>query len=207
MSRVEKATWYKWTREEFRTGQTICHVVVVFFFSLYRYLSYIFYFKESTIITTEKQKEKQLQKNTQKCGGQVTSNIVWLCPSRNKVLFFFQLVLNLHQYPLVPFTIIGGNLLVLLHIYLLIFFFFLSFLLAKNKSLSSSSLKWIYNFKHVCFPPKLVANEQLQQCFFGYSWYGPSFRLRISFVRKFLTNLFPFLSFVVVFFLYSLIYH
>ena len=35
--------------------------VVVFFFSLYMYLSYIFYFKESTIITTEKQKAKQIQ--------------------------------------------------------------------------------------------------------------------------------------------------
>ena len=33
-----------------------------FFFSLYMYLSYIFYFKESTIITTEKQKAKQIPK-------------------------------------------------------------------------------------------------------------------------------------------------
>ena len=31
-------------------------------FSLYMYLSYIFYFEESTIITTEKQKAKQIQK-------------------------------------------------------------------------------------------------------------------------------------------------
>ena len=34
---------------------------VFFLFCLYMYLSYIFYFKESTIIT-EKQKEKQIQK-------------------------------------------------------------------------------------------------------------------------------------------------
>ena len=30
------------------------------------YLSYIFYFKESTIITTEKQKAKQIQTKTKK---------------------------------------------------------------------------------------------------------------------------------------------
>ena len=48
-----------------------------FFFSLYMYISYIFYFKESTIITTEKQKAKQIQKKKiQKCGGQVASNSV-----------------------------------------------------------------------------------------------------------------------------------
>ena len=47
-----------------------------FFFSLYMYLSYIFYFKESTIITTEKQKVKQIQKKIQKCRGQVASNSV-----------------------------------------------------------------------------------------------------------------------------------
>ena len=33
-----------------------------FFFSLYMYLSYVFYFKEITIITTEKLKAKQIQK-------------------------------------------------------------------------------------------------------------------------------------------------
>ena len=46
--------------------------------------------------------------------------------------------------------------------------------------------------------------NNFKKCFFGYSWYGHVFRLRISFVIKFLTNLFPFLSFV-IFFLYSLI--
>ena len=82
-----------------------------FFFSLYMYLSYIFYFKESTIITTEKHKAKQIQKKIQKCGGQVASNSVWLRPSNlDKVLllsFFFQLVLKLHPYLLAPFTIKG----------------------------------------------------------------------------------------------------
>ena len=161
----------------------------VFFFLFFIYVSYIFYFKESTIIITEKQKAKQIQKNIQKWRGQVTSKIVWLCPSRNKVLlfffffFWFQLVLNLHPYLLVPFTIKGRES-PRSPPYLFSYFLFLSLLLAKNKSLSSSSLKWTYNFKQICFPPKLVANEQHQKCFFGYSWYGPSFRLRISFVIK-----------------------
>ena len=142
-----------------------------FFFSLYMYLSYIFYFKESTIITTEKQKVKQIQKkNIQKCGGQVASSSIWLCPSnKTKFLlsfFFFQLVLKLHPYLLASLHLRGGNLLVL-HICFLIFFFFPSLLLAKNKSLSSLSLKWIYKFKQICFPPKLAAYDQLQKCFFG----------------------------------------
>ena len=48
-----------------------------FFFSLYMYLSNIFHFKESTIITTENQKAKQYKKKMiQKCGGQVASNSV-----------------------------------------------------------------------------------------------------------------------------------
>ena len=182
MSRVERATWYKWTREEFRTGQTLWRVVVFFFFSLYMYLSYIFYFKESTIITTEKQKAKQIQKKKkiQKCGGQVASNSVWLSPSnKTKFSFFsFQLVLNSHPYYLLPFTIKGREP-PRSSPYLFTYFFFLSLLLAKNRSLSSSSLKRIYNFKQMCFPPKLAANEQVQKCFFGYSWYGPLFRLRI----------------------------
>ena len=182
--------------------------LLFFFFSLYMYLSYIFYFKESTIITTENNKQskyKKQKKYIQKCGGQVASNIVWLCPS-NKTkfsfflfsffFFFSQLVLNLHPYILVPFTIKGREP-PRSPPYLFSYFLFLSLLLAKNKSLSSSSLKWLYNFKQICFPPKLAANEQLQQCFFGYSRYGPLFMLRISSVIKFLTNPFPFLSFVV----------
>ena len=134
------------------------------------YLSYIFYFKQSTIVKTEKQNAKQIQKkNIQKWRGQVTSDIVWLCPSRNKVLFlllFFQLVLNLHPYLLIPFTIKGRE---PPRSPPYLFSYFLSLLLAKNKSLSTSSLKWVYNFKQICFPPKLAANEQHQKCFFGYS--------------------------------------
>ena len=111
--------------------------------------------------------------------------------------FFFQLVLNLNLLPylLVPYSIKGRKS-PRSPPYLFSYFLFLSLLLAKNKSLSTSSLKWIYNFKQIFFPPKRVANEQF---LFGCSWYGPSFRLRISFVIKFLTNLFPFLSFVVFF--------
>ena len=108
VSRIERATWYKWTREEFRTGQTIGHVVVVFFFSLYMYLSYIFYFKESTIITTEKQKEKNKYKKTYRHEEDKSLPILfdYVLPE-TKFSFFFQLVLNLHPYLLVPFTIKG----------------------------------------------------------------------------------------------------
>ena len=121
-----------------------------FFFSLYMYLSYIFYFKESTIITTEKQKAKQIQKKIQKCGGQVASNSVWLCPS-NKTKFsflfflsflFFQLVLKLHPYLLALFTIKWREpTRTFSYLFTYFFPFFLSLLLAKHKSLSSSSLK------------------------------------------------------------------
>ena len=129
------------------------------------YLSYIFHFKESTVVTTEKQKAKQIQKRIQKYGGQVASNSVWLSPS-NKIKFsffffffsFFNSSWNYTRIFLLPLQLKGGNLLVL-HICFLI----LSLFLAKNKSLSSSSLKWIYKFKQICFPPKLAANEQLQK--------------------------------------------
>ena len=178
-----------------------------YFFLFFIYVSFLYIlFQRKYNYNNRKTKSKTNTKNIQKCGGQVTSNIVWLCPSRNKVLLFFQLVLNLHPYLLVPFTMKWREC-PRFPPYLFSYFLFLSLLLVKNKSPSSSSLKWIYNFKQICFLPKLVANEQLQKCFFGYSWYSPSFRLCISFVRKFLTNLFPFLSFVVLFFLYSLISH
>ena len=84
------------------------------------------------------------------------------------LFFFFQLALNLHPYLLVPFTVKGREPPRSLP-YLFSYFLFLSLFLVKNKSLSSLSLKWIYNFKQICFPPKLAANEQLQKCFFGYS--------------------------------------
>ena len=69
-----------------------------FFFSLYMYRSYIFYFKESTIVTTDKQRAKQnTTKNIQKCGGQVASNSIWRCPSnKTKFSFFFSFFLNLY---------------------------------------------------------------------------------------------------------------
>ena len=151
------------------------------FFLFFIYVSFLYVlFKESTIITTEKQKAKQIQKfkKKKKTCRNVEENslpILFDCHSNNtkfsffSFFLFFQFVLNLHPYLLVPFTI-------------------------KERG---------------CFPPKLAANEQLQKCFFGYSWYGPLFRLRISFVIKFLTNLFPFLFFAILFlfFLYSLISH
>ena len=146
------------------------HAWLFFFFSLYMYLSYIFYSKECTIITTEKQKAKQIQKKIQ---IQVASNSNpedlpeamsdrekwretvrdicadgatwwwWWCPSNKTKFsffssFFFQLVLNLHPYLLVPF-IIKGREPPRSSQFLFIYFLFLSLLLAKNKSLSSSS--------------------------------------------------------------------
>ena len=175
------AKWYKWNRE-FRTGQTIWRVVMFFFFffNIYMYLSYIFYFKESTIITTEKQKEKQTQKLyrheedkslpilvdyvriqvvvLKTCLGRWTigrsgerGSGISVLPARyddddvlqeTKFSLFFQLILNLNQYPFVSFTIKGREP-PRSPRYLFSYFFPLSRLLAKNKSLSSSHLKWI----------------------------------------------------------------
>ena len=116
MSKVKRSTWYKWTREEFETGQTIWREVV-FVFLLFIYVSsYIFYFNESTIITTEKQKAKQIQKkiyiNVE--GKPLPIVFDYVLPIRqSSPLFFFlfklflQLVLKLHPYLLAPFTING----------------------------------------------------------------------------------------------------
>ena len=51
---------------------------VFFSFSLYMYHSYIFFhLKESTTVTTDKQRTKRMQqKNIQKCGGQFAPNSV-----------------------------------------------------------------------------------------------------------------------------------
>ena len=49
---------------------------LVFFLSLYMYHSYIFFFhlKESTTVTTDKQRTKRMQqKNIQKCGRTIRS--------------------------------------------------------------------------------------------------------------------------------------
>ena len=134
------------------------------------YLSYIFYFKESTIITTEKQKVKQIQKKyinvEDKSLPIVFDYVLPITQSSPFFSLFFLTRLKLISYLLVNFTIKGREP-PRSFPYLFTYFFFLSLLLAKNKSLSSSSLKWIYNFKQICFRPKLAANEQLQKCFFG----------------------------------------
>ena len=124
-----------------------------FFFTLHMYLSYIFYSIESRII---KKKRKKRKTNTKKEYRNVEDKSLpivfnYVLPIRQSSPFFFffsffQLVLKLHPYLLVPLQLKGGNLLVL-HICFLI----LSLLLAKNKSLSSSSLKWVYNFKPICW--------------------------------------------------------
>ena len=91
VSRVKRLTWYKWPRGEFWTGQTIWRVVVYLLFFIHVSFLHFFYFKENIIATTDKQRAKQIQqKNIQKCGGQVASNNIWLCPSnKTKFSFFF----------------------------------------------------------------------------------------------------------------------
>ena len=60
--------------------------------SLYMYHSYIFfYFKESTTVTTDKQRAKQIQqkKHVQKYGGPVAPNSICLGPSNIDKVFLF----------------------------------------------------------------------------------------------------------------------
>ena len=105
-----------------------------FFFSLYMYLSYIFYFKESTIVTTEKQKAKQIQQKKKiyrNVEGKTLPIVFdYVLPIRQSSpffsFFFFQPVLKLHPYLLVPFTIKGRELTRSFQ-YLFTYFFFLPF--------------------------------------------------------------------------------
>ena len=128
MSRVKRATWYKWPRGEFRTGQTIWRVVVFLLFFIYvSFLHILFYRKHSCNNRKTKSKTNTTKKHVQKCGGQAASNSIWLCPS-NKTKFssFFlsQLVLKLYPY-LVPFTIKGRELThSFSHLFYFLFFFF-----------------------------------------------------------------------------------
>ena len=116
---------------------------VFFLFFLYMYLSYIFYFKESTIITTEKQKEKQTPKIYRNEEDKSLPILFDYVLQETKFsFFFFQLVLNLNQYPFVSFAIKEREP-PRSPLYLFSYFFPLSLLLVKNKSLSSLHLKWI----------------------------------------------------------------
>ena len=163
------------------------------------YLSYIFYFKESTIITTTKTKTDKQKRITKKEYRNVEGKSL-------PVVFDFVLPIEIKSL-LLFFTcslyeLKGGNWLVLSNI---LFTFF-------PPSFSEGQKSLLFVFKvgipilNKCFPPKLAANEQLKKCLFGYSWYGPLFRLRILFVIKFLTNLsFSFPFFCYFFFLCSLI--
>ena len=135
---------------------------------LYICIFLTYFFKESTVVTTEKQKAKQIQQKIYRHveGKPLPIVFDYVLPIRQSSPFSFflsQLILKLYPY-LVPFTIKGRE---LTRSFSYLFTFFLLLLLAKNKSLSSSSLKWIYKFKQICFPPKLAVNEQLQKCFFG----------------------------------------
>ena len=116
-------------------------------FFLYMYLSYIFYFKESTFVTREKQKaNKDNKKIYRRVEGKplpIVFDYVLLIRQSSTFSFFFlsQLVLKLYPY-LVPFTIKGRELTRSFSYWFTSFFLLL---LAKN-SLSSSSLIWIYQF-------------------------------------------------------------
>ena len=90
VSRVKRSTWYKWSRGEFRTGQTIWRVVVFLLFFIYvSFLHILFYRKHSCNNRKTKSKTNTTKKeNIQKCWGQPASNSIWLCPS-NKTKFFF----------------------------------------------------------------------------------------------------------------------
>ena len=82
------------------------------------YLSYIFYFKESTIMTTEKQKAKQIQEKIYRNVEGKSLPIVfdYVLPIRQSSFFY-----------LLPLQLKGGNLLVLSNICSLNFLFFPSF--------------------------------------------------------------------------------
>ena len=89
----------------------------LFFFFFYMYLSYIFHFKESTIITTTKKNKKQnkYKKKYRNVEGKSLPIVFdYVLPIRQtspsfslSLCFFFQLVLNFHPYLLVSFTIKG----------------------------------------------------------------------------------------------------
>ena len=109
-----------------------------FSFSLYMYHSYIFFhLKESTTVTTDKQRTKRTQqKNIQQCRGQVAPNSIWLGPSNKTKYFFF-------------------------------FVFFILFFFHRRTRVSPLRLYGYTNFNQIGFPPKLAADEQSQKCFFG----------------------------------------
>ena len=84
-----------------------------FFFSLYMYLSYIFYFKESTIITTKKTESKT---NTKKEYRNVEGKSLpvvfdYVLPIRQSspffFLFFFSTCFKITPVSSCPFTIKG----------------------------------------------------------------------------------------------------
>ena len=82
---IWKNTWgiLNWTNNIMRS---------CFFFLFFIYVSFIHFFhlKESTTVTTDKQRTKRMQqKNIQKCGGQFAPNSVWLGPSNKTEYFFF----------------------------------------------------------------------------------------------------------------------
>ena len=117
-------------------------------FFIYVSFLHFFYFKESTTVTTDKQRAKRIQqKNIQQCGGQVAPNSIWLGPSNKTKLSFFQLVLKSYPHLTFPFTIKGRELPRFFFLFFVVFCFFCFFILLspKNKSLPSSSL-WKYKF-------------------------------------------------------------
>ena len=148
VSRLKRSTWYEWTRGEFWTGQTIWRVVVFLLFFIHVSFLHFSYSKENTIATTDKHRAKKIQqKKIYRNVEDKSLPIVfdYVLPIRQSslfsFLFSFSLVLKLYPY-LVPFSLKGREL--ISHICFTYPLFFL--LLPKNKSLSSSSLIWIYKF-------------------------------------------------------------
>ena len=96
-------------------------------FSLFLYICIIlafFYFKESTTVTTDKQRAKRIQQKIYRNVEDKSLPIVsdYVLPIRqSSPFFFFQLVLKLYPHFVFPFTIEGRELPVFF------FFFFFSF--------------------------------------------------------------------------------
>ena len=113
----------------------------LFFFIYVSFLRcFYFYFKESTTVTTDKQRAKRIQqkiyRNVEDKSFPIVSDNV--LPIRQCSPFSFTCFKIISVSCLFPFTIKGRE--------LPCSFFFFLLLLPKNKSLSSLSLVWMYTF-------------------------------------------------------------
>ena len=110
------------------------------FFLFFIYISFLYIlFQKSKIMITKN--KKQTQNDTDMKRTSHFQFCLTMSFKKQSSLFFILLVLNLNQDSFVYFTIKGREL--PCSLYLFSYFFLLSPLLANNKSLSSSHLKWI----------------------------------------------------------------